>query len=99
EADLAPIVAIQVDHVRRRLAERRIGLVVTDAALAHLAKLGYDPAFGARPLKRVIQREVSDRLASEILSGHIADGDSVTVDLEGDELVVRVSRPDEPAGP
>ena len=56
EADLAPIIDIQLDHLRERLAARRIELEVTDAARAALAREGYDPAFGARPLKRVIQR-------------------------------------------
>src|SRR5690606_2279329 len=59
EAGLAPIVEIQLDRLRGRLAERRITLAVTDAALAARAALGYDPAFGARPLKRTIQREVA----------------------------------------
>ena len=90
EADLAPIVRIQLDHLRERLAERRIALEVTDAAMAHLAAAGYDPAFGARPLKRVIQREVSDRLAAAILEGKVADGDTVTVDVVDGQLALQV---------
>jgi len=90
EADLAPIVRIQLDHLRERLAERRIALEVTDAAMAHLAAAGYDPAFGARPLKRVIQREVSDRLAAAILEGKVADGDTVTVDVVDGQLTLQV---------
>jgi len=89
EADLAPIVAIQLDHLRERLAERRITLEVTDAALAKLAAEGYDPAFGARPLKRVIQRAVADRLASALLEGAVTDGSTVTLDVTGDELALR----------
>jgi ATP-dependent Clp protease ATP-binding subunit ClpB len=54
-----------------------------------VSKAGYDPAFGARPLKRVIQREIGDRLATAILDGTIAEGDGVTVDADGDDLVVR----------
>ncbi|MGV3759642.1 MAG: AAA family ATPase, partial [Actinomycetota bacterium] len=88
EADLAPIVGIQLEHLRGRLAERRITLEVTDAALAHLAAAGYDPAFGARPLKRVIQREVADRLAADLLAGVISDGDTVVVDVADGEIVV-----------
>ncbi|MFP5256687.1 MAG: ATP-dependent Clp protease ATP-binding subunit [Acidimicrobiia bacterium] len=88
EADLAPIVDIQLDHLRARLAERRITMEVTEAALAHLATAGYDPAFGARPLKRVIQREVADRLAGDLLAGTISDGDTVVVDVVNDEVVV-----------
>ncbi len=89
EADLAPIIKIQLDHLRDRLADRRITLEVTDAALAELAKLGYDPAFGARPVKRVIQREVADRLASTLLDGGVADGDTVVVDVEGGQIRIR----------
>src|SRR5690606_29987433 len=91
EADLAPIVDIQLDHLRERLAERRITLEVTPAALAHLARAGYDPAFGARPLKRVIQREVADRLASALLEGSVTDGAHVVADVaaDGEELVIR----------
>jgi ATP-dependent Clp protease ATP-binding subunit ClpB len=88
EADLAPIVDIQLEHLRARLAERRITLEVTEAALAHLAAAGYDPAFGARPLKRVIQREVADRLAADLLAGTISDGDTVAVDAVEGEIVV-----------
>ena len=89
EDDLARIVEIQLAGLRSRLAERRIALEVTAAAEALLAREGFDPAFGARPLKRVIQREVGDKLAIEILEGRIADGATVTVDAEGDEVVVR----------
>ena len=88
EADLAPIVAIQLDHLRRRLDDKRITLDVTPAAEAKLAALGYDPAFGARPLKRVIQREVADRIAGAILEGDLADGDAATLEVDGDELTL-----------
>ena len=90
EADLAPIVEIQLEHLRQRLAERRIELVVTDAARAHIAAAGYDPAFGARPLKRVIQREVADRLASALLDGTVVDGASVVVDAGEGGLLLDV---------
>jgi len=93
EDDLAPIVDIQLDHLRTRLAEKRITLQVTDAAKAKLAALGYDPAFGARPLKRVIQREVADRIASAILEGRLADGEEAVLDVEGDELALRTTQP------
>ena len=76
--------------LRRRLAARRIHLEVTDAGhRALLARQGFDPAFGARPLKRVIQRELADPLAMRLLEGKLAEGDTVTVDAEGDELVLR----------
>ena len=73
-----------------RLAERNLGLELTDAALAHLAKVGYDPDFGARPLKRVLQREVADPIALGLLKGEYPDGDVVVVDATSDgELVVQ----------
>jgi ATP-dependent Clp protease ATP-binding subunit ClpB len=86
--DLARIVDIQLDRLRRRLAERRVNLEVTPEAAAHIAREGYDPAFGARPLKRVIQRELGDRLAMALLEGTFADGDTVKVDVSGDTLVL-----------
>ncbi len=93
EADLAPIVDIQLGHLHQRLAARRIALHVTDDAKAKLAALGYDPAFGARPLKRVIQREVADRIAGAILEGRLVDGDTATLDVSGDELVLETTQP------
>jgi ATP-dependent Clp protease ATP-binding subunit ClpB len=89
EADLAQIVEIQLRGLRDRLAARRIGLEVTEAATAALAHQGYDPAFGARPLKRVIQRQLADALAVQILDGKIVEGDTVTVDAVDGELVLR----------
>ncbi|HEY1279255.1 MAG TPA: AAA family ATPase, partial [Acidimicrobiales bacterium] len=91
QADLTQIVDIQLRLVRDRLAARRIMLDVTDAAKALIAREGYDPAFGARPLKRVIQREIGDRLAIEILEGKVAEGDTVTIDAVGDDLTVSVT--------
>ncbi len=82
EADLTHIVDIQLDLLARRLEQRRLGLKVTDGAKVALAAHGYDPAFGARPLKRVIQREVGDRLAMAILAGTYVDGDTVVVDVD-----------------
>jgi ATP-dependent Clp protease ATP-binding subunit ClpB len=80
EADLGAIVEIQLAHLRERLAERRIGLEVTPAATALLAHEGYDPAFGARPLKRVIQREIGDRAAMLVLEGKVGEGGAIVVD-------------------
>jgi ATP-dependent Clp protease ATP-binding subunit ClpB len=88
QEDLGRIVEIQLEGLRRRLADRRIELKVTDAAMALLAERGFDPAFGARPLKRVIQKDLGDRLALALLEGRFADGDTVTVDAEGDQLTV-----------
>ncbi len=87
EADLSHIVGIQLQGLRERLAERRISLVVTDAAERALAAEGFDPAFGARPLKRVIQREIGDRLALQVLEGKVTDGATVTVDADADGAI------------
>ena len=80
EDDLQHIVGIQLSLLRRRLADRRIDLEVTDAAMAALAHEGFDPAFGARPLKRVIQRELGDRAAVLILEGRVPEGSTIRVD-------------------
>jgi ATP-dependent Clp protease ATP-binding subunit ClpB len=82
--DLRRIVDIQLDQLAARLAERRLGLVVTDAAKDWLAKAGYDPDLGARPLRRVLQRSVEDPLALTLLKGGYSDGDTVTVDAAAD---------------
>ncbi len=87
--DLSKIVDIQLASLRDRLEQRRIHLVVTPEAEVVLARDGFDPAFGARPLKRVIQREVGDRLAVMLLDGTVVDGDTVTVD-EGPESTVEL---------
>ncbi len=87
---LKQIVDIQLARFRRLLKDRNITLDLTDAAKNLLVQLGYDPAFGARPLKRVIQHRVADPLASRILEGKIQDGDHVLVDVVGDELTFTV---------
>ncbi len=89
EADIAKIVDIQLRIVAARLAERRLTLEVTDDARAWLARTGYDPAYGARPLKRVIQREISDPLALAILEGRYPDGSTVHVDVVDGDLVLK----------
>jgi ATP-dependent Clp protease ATP-binding subunit ClpB len=86
EADMLPIVDIQVRAVQKRLADRRITLHVTDGARRYLAEVGYDPAFGARPLKRAIQHHVADRLAVLLLEGKFAEGATITVDEREGEL-------------
>jgi len=85
--DLTRIVDIQMERLRDLLAQRRIGLEWTQAAREYLAEVGYDPVFGARPLKRVIQREVQDPLALAILRGEFAEGDRVRVDSRDGHLV------------
>ena len=79
---LAQIVDLQIDRLAERLSDRRIHLVVTDEVRTKLTKDGYDPAFGARPLKRVIQRDLADRLAEAVLSGTLADGATATASLD-----------------
>ena len=78
---LRKIVGLQIERVRRHLAERHIEIIVDEAVLDALATEGYDPAYGARPLKRLIQRKVLDQLATELLEGHVNEGDRVNVSL------------------
>ena len=91
QEELAHIVELQVRQLATRLHDRRITLDVTDAARTWLARTGYDPAYGARPLRRLVQREIGDRLARAVLAGAVRDGESVTVDLapDGNELTIR----------
>src|SRR3954464_15692141 len=88
EADIAQIVGIQLASLKGRMADRRISLEVTDEAMRVLAHEGFDPAFGARPLKRVIQREIADRAATLILEGAVGEGDTVRVDAHDDQITV-----------
>jgi ATP-dependent Clp protease ATP-binding subunit ClpB len=88
EGELERIVEIQLEGLRRRLAERRITLEVAEAARAHLARVGYDPVFGARPLKRVIQREVETPVARLLVAGKLRDGGKGRVDVADDALRV-----------
>ena len=93
--NLGEIVDLLVASLESRLRERRIGLTVTEPARGWLARVGYDPAFGARPLRRLIQREIGDRLARLLLSGDVQDGQNVTVDINDsiDGLVMNVDKP------
>jgi ATP-dependent Clp protease ATP-binding subunit ClpB len=86
--DLAHIVEIQLSLLEKRLAVRRISIEVTEAAKAWLAETGYDPAYGARPLRRLIQSSIGDPLAKLLISGEVADGGSVTVDAGEGGLVL-----------
>ena len=93
--NLGEIVDLLVASLESRLRERRIGLTVTEPARGWLARVGYDPAFGARPLRRMIQREIGDRLAKMLLGGDVQDGQNVTVDINEsiDGLVMNVDKP------
>lgn len=84
EEDLGQIVEITVDRLQARLAERRLSLAVTPVARLWLADKGYDPNYGARPLRRLMQKEIDDRLARALLAGEVHDGDTVRVDLAED---------------
>ena len=86
--DLGQIVSLYIDRLEKRLVERRLQLAVTPSARTWLAERGYDPMYGARPLRRLMQREIDDRLARALLAGDIMDGDTVVVDLVGDDLSV-----------
>ncbi|WP_434315415.1 ATP-dependent Clp protease ATP-binding subunit [Leifsonia sp. P73] len=90
QEELGEIVELNIDRLMRRLEERRLELAVTPDARRWLAERGYDPIYGARPLRRLMQREIEDRLATELLAGEIRDGDTVRVDLDpsGERLAV-----------
>jgi ATP-dependent Clp protease ATP-binding subunit ClpB len=88
--EIEKIVKLQVQRVERQLAQRGIALRVSDDAIHHLAEEGYDPVFGARPLKRVIQRELQNRLATELLRGGLQEGGQVAVDHDGDGFQIDV---------
>jgi ATP-dependent Clp protease ATP-binding subunit ClpB len=85
-------VDIQLNRLAKRLGERRLTLEVTDLARDWLASNGYDPVYGARPLRRLVQSAIGDRLANALLSGEVRDGDRVLVDIADDKraLTVRV---------
>jgi len=92
-SDLMKIVDIQLERLRRLLAERKLDLKLTDAAIAFLAEAGYDPAYGARPLKRAIQRYLQNPLALAILQGQFTEGDTILVDAGDGELTFRTDTP------
>jgi ATP-dependent Clp protease ATP-binding subunit ClpB len=96
ERHIEQIVALQVDQLGRRLEQRGLRLDLTPAALEHVARVGYDPDYGARPLKRVLQREVADPIALAVLQGEYADGDTIVVDAVPDGGLVFNKRQDTP---
>jgi ATP-dependent Clp protease ATP-binding subunit ClpB len=87
--EIEQIVDLQIADVRQRLSDRRIDLRLSDAARELIAREGYDPVYGARPLRRFIQREVETRIGRALLAGEIGDGDVILLDAHGDELIVR----------
>jgi ATP-dependent Clp protease ATP-binding subunit ClpB len=94
---IGEIVELQLERLRARLAERGLSLELTDAAKEHLAESGWDPTYGARPLKRAIQRLVENPLALRLLEGEFEEGDTVRVDVEDGELVFAKAPAAEPA--
>ncbi|MEX0654543.1 MAG: ATP-dependent chaperone ClpB [Phycisphaeraceae bacterium] len=97
-AELTQIVDLQIEDIRRRLAERNITLELSDAAKQHVAEAGYDPVFGARPLKRYLQHEIETRVGRAIVAGEIVDGSTATVDYDDDAgFTLRVDAPERAA--
>ena len=94
-AEIERIVELQIRDVQRRLADRRLTLELSEDAEALIARAGYDPVYGARPLRRFIQREVETRIGRALVAGDIRDGATIIVDAAGDELVVRWRNPDD----
>jgi ATP-dependent Clp protease ATP-binding subunit ClpB len=88
--EIAQIVDIQLRHLQQRVADRKLTLDLTDAAREYIANKGYDPAFGARPLKRLIQKEIQDALAMRLLSGEVKDGETVGIDAGSEGLTFSV---------
>ena len=93
-SNIEPIVELQLKDVRKRLAERHVTLDVTSAALETLAIDGYDPVFGARPLRRLVQREVVDRIADQIVRGNLLERDHVLIDVDADgKYLCKIEKP------
>ncbi len=84
--DLREIVGIQIEELRKRLSSRRLDIAVDESAMEWIVAAGYDPTYGARPLQRVIQRQLVDRIASAVLEGHYSEGDTIKVSADGDNL-------------
>jgi ATP-dependent Clp protease ATP-binding subunit ClpB len=97
--DIREIVDLQLTRLKKLLADRKLGLQVTPEARQLLSELGYDPVYGARPLKRVIQQRLQNPIALEVLEGHFPEGATIRVDRDGDELLFSNAAPVlEPAG-
>jgi len=92
-AEIERIVDLQIGDVRRRLADRHLTLELTDEARAFIAREGYDAVYGARPLKRFIQREVETRIGRALLAGDVRDGATISLDVWNDELSIRWENP------
>ena len=95
QQEIERVVDLMFDDLRNRLAERRMTLEITPEARAHIARQGFDPVYGARPLRRFIAREVETRIGRALLSGDVLDGAVISVGLDGDDLVVSYENPEE----
>src|SRR6202020_2423754 len=91
--ELKHIVDIQLNYLNKRLEERKIVLLPTEAARDLLARTGYDPSFGARPLKRLIQKEIENPLALKLLEGEFKDGDTIVVDVDDEKELTFYPQP------
>ncbi|MEM6795117.1 MAG: ATP-dependent chaperone ClpB [Acidobacteriota bacterium] len=97
--EIEQIVGLMLEDLRARLAERRIGLELSEAAREHVAREGYDPVYGARPLKRFLQRSLETRIGRALIAGDVGEGSSLRVDLEDGDLEIRVEEPSASAAP
>jgi ATP-dependent Clp protease ATP-binding subunit ClpB len=91
--EIKQIVVLQADELRKRLHDRRIDLKITDTAREFIAQKGFDPVFGARPLKRFLQHELETRIGREIIRGEVLDGATITVDLKDGQLAIKRRNP------
>jgi ATP-dependent Clp protease ATP-binding subunit ClpB len=89
QEQIGKIVDIQMQHLANRLAEKNIALILSDSARDLIAREGYDPIYGARPLRRVIQRQIENPLAMEILEGNVAEGDRISAETDGGQVIFR----------
>ena len=87
--DIERIIDIQLELIRKRLQERKLTLELTEAANKYIAQEGYSPVYGARPLKRVLQKQILDLLAMKILEGEFAEGDRIVIDSDGSRVILR----------
>jgi len=95
--EIKRIVDLMTADLKRRLSERRISIELTDRARELVARRGFDPVYGARPLKRFLQHEVETRIGREIISGEVMDGSIITVDADGSDLSVKIGEPNQAA--
>lgn len=89
QKNIKAIARIQLERLYQRLEEKGYSVTITDAALEQLSKAGFDPVYGARPLKRAIQQEIENPLAQQILSGKLIPGKAITLDVDGDQIIAK----------